>query len=352
MEDSKNLIRIATRIQEALMKLKKNRYMELLRQLASFAGQLQDVTTQSRKMGASLVHGWFSAADRCCSRVSRLLSDISYSASRIRPLTEGPREENPKLSTLVNELNQIKKEFGGIELNTAENYISVETESIELEGVYLGPFKIQLELDRLSELYKSPPYFVIALDQHPAATSEEVTHPHVSNEQLCEGDGSVAIRAALEQGRLSDFFTMARSILNTYNPDSPYISLYDWDGEPCYECGYIMGSDNSYYCSFCDRAFCEECTTCCRSCDETVCLGCAAKCEVCEEPVCPRCARVRCIKCKIVCCESCIDEDLCLDCQKESEVSNEEQGNQIKRASENTGQGQSEASNSEIQLAS
>ncbi|MHC4160448.1 MAG: hypothetical protein ACYSSO_15385 [Planctomycetota bacterium] len=329
MEDSKNLIRIATRIQEALMKLKKNRYMELLRQLASFAGQLQDVTTQSRKMGASLVHGWFSAADRCCSRVSRLLSDISYSASRIRPLTEGPREENPKLSTLVNELNQIKQEFGGIELNTAENYISVETESIELEGVYLGPFKIQLELDRLSELYKSPPYFVIALDQHPAATSEEVTHPHVSNEQLCEGDGSVAIRAALEQGRLSDFFTMARSILNTYNPDSPYISLYDWDGEPCYEC-----------------------TTCCRSCDETVCLGCAAKCEVCEEPGCPRCTRARCIKCKIVCCESCIDEGLCLDCQKESEVSNEEQGNQIERASENTGQGQSEASNSEIQLAS
>jgi len=36
-------------------------YLELLNQLTTFAGQLQEITAESKKMGASLVHGWFLA---------------------------------------------------------------------------------------------------------------------------------------------------------------------------------------------------------------------------------------------------------------------------------------------------
>ncbi len=43
----------------------------------------------------------------------------------------------------------------------------------------------------------------------------------------------IRIRTALEQGRLCDFFSLVRSILNTYSPDSPYVSLYDWCGVAC-----------------------------------------------------------------------------------------------------------------------
>jgi hypothetical protein len=272
MEDIKNLIRMADRIQESLMKLKNSRYLELMRQLTSFAGELQELTTQSRKMGTSLVHGWFSAAERCCKSVNKLLCDIQYSLPRIRPLAEKPQIKTPKLSALVSELDALEQEFGNTEFDTSDNTIYVITDSITLEDIYLGPFKIQLELNKLSELYQNVPYHVIALEPNPAATDDNVTHPHVSNEILCEGDGCVAIRAALEEGRICDFFTMVRSILNTYNPDSPYVALHDWDGEPCYECGYVMGSDSSYYCSFCERDFCEECATYCRSCDETVCV--------------------------------------------------------------------------------
>jgi len=352
MENIKNQIKIANRIQQALMELRNERYLELLNRLTSFAGKLQEVTAESRKVGASLAHGWFLAADRCCKSVSRLLGDIPYSVSRIQQLTESPRKEVPKLSSLVEELNQLLQEFGEIDFDNTENTISVATEPITLEDIYLGPFKIQLELNRLTELYKSTTYHVIALEPNPAATSEDVTHPHVSNEQLCEGDGSVAIRAALEQGRLSDFFTMVRSILNTYNPDSPYISLYDWDGEPCYECGYVMDRDNSYYCSFCDRVFCEECTTYCRSCDETICVGCAAKCEICEEPVCPRCARIRCVECECVCCESCIEEGLCPDCKQERKNEDEGQEKQITGTGETGTQSEPQTDNTEIKLAS
>jgi len=83
----------------------------------------------------------------------------------------------------------------------------------------LGPFRIALYLDSLRELYQRTPYFVTAIDPHPAATDNAVTHPHVSNDVVCEGDGAAAIRAALEIGRFTDFFAMVRCILTTYNPD-------------------------------------------------------------------------------------------------------------------------------------
>ena len=86
----------------------------------------------------------------------------------------------PKLSLLVDELNQVQQEFGNIDFDKAENTICVVTEPINLEGLYLGPFKIQLELDKLSELHRSRTYRIIALDPNPAATAEDVTHPHVS----------------------------------------------------------------------------------------------------------------------------------------------------------------------------
>jgi len=351
MEDIKSLVRTANRIQESLMKLKNGRYLEFMRRLTSFAGQLQELTAESRKMGASLVHGWFSAAERCCSRTSRLLNDISYSISQIQQLTEDPQKKTPKLSLLVEELVQVQEEFGDLDFDKAENTVSVVTESITLDDVYLGPFKIQLELSKLSELYKDRPCRVIALNPNPAATDEEVTHPHVSGEKLCEGDGCVAIRSALEQGRLSDFFTMVRSILNTYNPDSPYVSLDDWSGEPCYDCGYVMSRENTYYCSYCEHDYCEECSTCCRCCDETCCLGCAEQCSYCEDNVCMNCMQ-ECTECNSLYCSSCLEENVCPNCKEEMEKDNEEQECKTSETKQNGNPSQPETSETEIKLAS
>ena len=328
MEEIQSLVRTANSIQEALTKLNNCRHLELMRRLTSFAGQLQELTAESRKMGASFVHGWFSAAEQCCSRTSRLLNDISYSISQIQQLKEGPQKKTPKLSLLVEELDQVREEFGSIDFDKAENTVSVVTDPITLEDVALGPFRIQLELAKLSELYKDRPYRVIALNPNPAATDEEVTHPHVSGEKLCEGDGCAAIRSALEQGRLSDFFTMVRSILNTYNPDSPYVALYDWDGEPCYDCGYVMSREDTYYCYYCEHDYCSQCSTYCRQCEETACLGCSGQCPHCEELVCKNCIS-RCTECEELCCESCLEDDLCPNCKEETEKENEQQKNNV-----------------------
>jgi len=351
MEDIKNLIRMADKIQEALIRLKHGRYLELMRQLTIFAGQLQELTTQSRKMGASLANGWFSAAERCCKGVSTQLNDIPHSVSRIRQLTDAPQKEIPKLSSLVDELNQVQEEFGSLELDNAESTISVITEPITLDDVYLGPFRIQLELKKFSELYQNSPYCVIALSPNPAATDETVTHPHVSNEKLCEGDGCVTIRTALEQGRLCDFFTMVRSILNTYNPDSPYVSLDDWSGEPCYDCGYVASRDDTYYCYSCEHDFCSQCSTYCRFCEETVCLGCSAECPHCEEMVCQKCIR-RCTECEELCCKSCLEENVCPNCKEEMEKDNEDQECKISETKQNGNPSQPETSETQIKLAS
>jgi hypothetical protein len=83
MEDRKNIVRIAGQVQEALLKLRHSRYLELMRQLTCFARQLQELTAESRRLGLALAHGWQAAVQRCRSSAGRLLSDIRYSVPRI-----------------------------------------------------------------------------------------------------------------------------------------------------------------------------------------------------------------------------------------------------------------------------
>jgi len=347
MNDIKNLARMANRIREGLMQLKQSRYVELNRQLTNLTSQLQRLTTESRKMGASVSRGWFSAAQRCCKNVNNLLGEVVYSLPRIRPLAEKPQKEIPKLMLLIDELDGLQKEFGDIEFDASRNTISVVTEPITLEDIYLGPFKIQLEINKLDQLYYSSPYLVIALEPNPAATDDGVTHPHVNSEKLCEGDGSAAIRTALEKGRICDFFTIVRSILNTYSPDSPYVSLDNWDGTTCYDCGYTMNSENSYFCQYCENDYCAECSTYCRHCEETVCLGCSGQCTYCEEMLCRNCVS-GCEECDEMFCPSCLEDDVCPNCKEEQENENEQPETEIKE-SENTGQ--SETETTEVKLA-
>jgi hypothetical protein len=350
MNDLRCTIKAAGRIQEALLKLRGFRYLEILKNLSDFGKHFQEAVFESKRLGLSLSHGWLSAADDCCVGISRLISDMMYRLTQTKHLVERPPENPPSLYFLFEELKQLQQEFGNIDFNLKENAISIVTEPITLDDIYLGPFKIQLELKKLAELYRGSPYNCIALDPHPAATNQDVTHPHVSNEKLCEGEGSAAISAALEQGRLCDFFTLVNSILTNYSPDSPYVSLDDWEGEPCYECGSVMDGDNSYYCSSCDHSFCEECSTCCRGCDETVCLGCSERCQICEDSMCPNCVR-RCPECGDHCCPHCFEDGVCLNCKKELENEYEERQNTSTGANENTSPASSETGDSEIKLA-
>ena len=342
MEDIRRLFHIAGKVRNVLLELRHSRYVELLRRLTGSVDKIQEFANESRKMGMAIARGWYSAADRCQDKAIRQLNDISFSISQVQKFKDGPQKNIPQLSILVEELKQLQDEFTDFEYNDDENTLSVVTDPITLDDIFLGPFKIQLELNKISGLYQSSPYCVIALEPNPAASDDSVTHPHISNQKLCEGEGCAAVRTSLEQGRLSDFFLLVRSILNTYSPDSPYVALHEWDGVICYDCGYTMSSEDTYYCERCGHEYCSNCSTYCRQCDESVCLGCSSQCSHCDEMVCSHCIS-ECEKCEELFCQSCLEDGLCPNCKEEMENKNEEQKTQLVSIEQNTSQPQANA---------
>ncbi len=323
--NEKELMRVASMIQEALGKLRKGRYLECVRQLSLFTGSLHEIAHGSRKLALALSRDWLAASEECCKSITRHLSQIPYCTSKLESLMDRRHKEVPTLGTILDELKALREEFDDVAFNREENALCAITEPITLEDTYLGSFRIALYLDKLHEMVHRMPYYVIAIEPHPSAKDEAITHPHVSNEVLCEGDGAGAIRAALEEGRLCDFFVLVRGILTTYNPDSPYVSLADWDGVACYDCGYVMDDESSYSCSHCGNAVCDSCSRVCTNCGEIVCGECASHCEICDRSLCPPCAKTKCSECESICCESCITDGLCPDCKKEMENEDEEQ---------------------------
>src|SRR5690606_18801456 len=102
--------------------------------------------------------------------------------------------------------------------------------------------------------------------------------PHVQDEGLCEGEGRQTLRSALEQGRLFEFFLVVERILNTYNAGSAYVSLDEWNGVSCDDCGRTTNEDDSVSCQECGTCSCDDCYRYCESCSESFCAGCAVLC--------------------------------------------------------------------------
>jgi hypothetical protein len=209
--------------------------------------------------------------------------------------------------------------------------VAVRNEPIELQGLYLGPFELVIEIGELTEPERPMPCRVVALDPQPAASNDAVTHPHVSDEQLCAGDATRAIESAIANGRLCEALMLIRSVLRQYNPASPYVAIDEWSGEPCEECGYRMSEDIRCLCEACDRVVCDECIAICQGCDTPICPRCIDRCEGCDEPFCDRCLRV-CDGCGDQFCEACIEDSLCETCNEKEpdhgQETNEEESGQ------------------------
>jgi hypothetical protein len=239
-----------------------------------------------------------------------------------------PRIERPGVSSvgdIYRDLVSLRDEFPNVAVDFSDSSVSVTTESIILEDVYLGPFEIKLSWSDASTPLS---YEVSACDPHPATSSDIVTHPHVESDRLCEGDGSPLIRQALQQGRLADFFLIVRQILETYNSGSAYVQLDQWSGRDCPDCGYSMTEDEMIGCSHCETdlcgectrdcrgcgsSFCGECLSICSQCSESICNSCVSTCSGCDESVCESCLEI-CSNCNSTRCEDCLDEGLCSDC--------------------------------------
>ena len=263
--------------------------------------------------------GWPYAASTVDEELPRLvrslsekLNDLSRALSKDAPPCVNPRD-------IIADLQALETEFDGVVYNLRAGTISAVTEDITLEGVYLGPFEIRLDIRELPNLRERYPFSVRALDPHPAVSDSSVTHPHVSNEKLCAGDAAGGISSALESGRILDFYHLVNAVLATYNRDSPYVRLDRWDGTECHECGYMIeDEDDRHYCDNCEHSFCESCFSYCRCCEASRCLSCLTTCPHCEDYTCGVCME-SCQECGEEVCKTCMQEGLCPDCIKKKE---------------------------------
>lgn len=224
-----------------------------------------------------------------------VLEDLDYALRRMGAELESYRRELPpslKCSRrappgeILADLYALEQEFEEVELDLGERTVTVKTEPIELESVYLGSFRVELKWEQIGQ---QRTYDVIAIDPNPPDGDESVTHPHVRSKILCEGDGAAPIKAALAQGWLFDFFTLVRQVLETYNPESPHVSLDRWTGMACTACGWRMPGDDYGTCERCNAALCSECSSGCGSCDRYVCGECISSCARCGETYCSSC---------------------------------------------------------------
>jgi hypothetical protein len=312
---SPDLPRLADQVRDQLLALEARRHATVVQRLAEFEEIARRLSAARRKLALCHHQGWKAAARRVRSRVSILTRDIPYYLQNLERSLADSSIEVPSVSEIRKELDQTGQEFDSLQSNPSGTAISVRTDPIELQGVFLGEFAIQLEIPAMNELSYGGGCRIIALDPHPAGGNRDITHPHVSDERLCFGEAGAAIRQAIQAGRLCDFFLLVRSVLTHYNAGSPYVPLEDWHGTPCYDCGCSIAEEDAGWCRHCEREFCEECSSYCDCCESTICLGCLETCDACGEPTCPDCL-THCSECDRMICKACRDEVLC-PCQHE-----------------------------------
>jgi hypothetical protein len=275
-------------------------------------GQIQRATRQSwHRAAAQLQQDLVREVDTC----RTCLHQLSLEIQKFALATKIPSE-----SDIYRDLLGLESEFGEVECDFDHTELCVTTPDVTLEGIHLGPFQIRLDWCRLDQ---SPAYRVIALAANPAESDESVTHPHVNDDTLCEGDGRLAIRAALDDGRLGDFFLLVWRLLDTYAPGQAYVELGNWQGSPCHECGANTDEDDRCFCSGCDEVYCPGCMCSCPDCDRDFCVGCISTCAICDSHVCDGC-RDDCAACREIVCPSCLTDGICTNCREKQE--SQEQG--------------------------
>ena len=253
--------------------------------------QWEEVSTLVRRFHYVQHRGWRAASLTVSGdleyQLRRLAAELDSLRGRLPPAYSPSKVAAP--SVIAADLLALAEEFEAVDIDLQEKTVTVDTAAIVLEETHLGSFRIVLHWERIGA---GRAYNVVALDpNHPPGRSD-VTHPHVEDDQLCEGAGAPAMRAALASGRLLDFFVMVRQVLETYNGGSAYVPLSDWSGSEdvtCTDCGCFTSSEEARTCERCDVRVCSDCENACQSCGRSICCECCGLCARCSSSFCPSC---------------------------------------------------------------
>lgn len=217
---------------------------------------------------------WRKADSSLSMRQSAELRELQYLLGSVHQAV--PQARTPvTAATLYRDLVAIDDEFDGLHVEDDLSSVSVVTDAITLEGIGLGRFRLTIDLAAMARGRRGGDCLdAEALDPNPASCNDEVTHPHVQGGQVCLGDGSHLLRAALEEGRLYDAFVVVNQVLHTYNDASPYVALDRWNGRTCDDCDDVVPEDETYGCEGCGDTLCSGCTHRCVDCDSSYCRSC------------------------------------------------------------------------------
>ena len=269
-----------------------------------------------RQIALARDRGWHSAAGALAADLANVCQSFQRqleTSFRDVAVRNTPRLR-PSVSAVYQDLLALRQEFGAVEIDLKAHELAVTTDTIELEGVLLGEFQIRLTWTEIGR--GSQPYRVVALDPHPPARRDDVTHPHVQDERLCEGEGRSGIAAALAECRLYEFYLLVDQLLHNYGRGSAYVEMADWEGVPCSDCGATLSDGDRYYCHACDSTLCESCSPCCQGCDNSFCSGCLRQCAACGYEFCSNCLN-SCTVCHKRFCENCREGSMCKSCYEE-----------------------------------
>jgi len=223
----------------------------------------------------------------------------------------GQIPEPPGQRQIYEDLLACRDEFDNFELDLRNQTLSVTTSEITLEGISFGRFQIRADL---RSLVSGASYQVIAKTPNRPSTRSDITHPHVMDDGLCEGDAAGPLACAMRTGRLCDFFEIIQQTLRTYNAESAYASISAWNDEiQCHACGDTVPEYDSRYCDHCAADVCEDCGESCPHCGEAACGACLESCPACEESSCPSCLQC-CWRCGNRRCPDCLIEAHCEKC--------------------------------------
>ena len=302
------LLRAAQRLEEQYRRLEQSHALSVALPLDRW----QQVQRLGRRLEVATARQFPAAMGICRDQLHDALQALARDVTRCAGDLErqAQRSASPSLRGLLDELQSLFTEFERVELDFQDKELVVCTENIILNEVYLGSFEIRLAWEEIGE---SQPYRVIAREPNWPANGEDVPHPHVQGEWLCEGDGKHAIAAALAAGRLGDFFLLVSQVLRTYNGSSAYVSLDEWYGLPCADCGESCGDEASSTCENCGSRVCEFCAVFCSTCDVPLCADCVHRCEECDGSCCHDCLSY-CGTCDRRICSNCSTGGVCPSC--------------------------------------
>ena len=214
--------------------------------------------------------------------LSTLLKVMGQRIDELRDHSDATPPRGPDRCEWIRELRHLETEFGTVTARWTDTVIRIVTEPIELKGVSLGPFAIEFNWSGGPSATGSRAFEVKALKPNHPAGRGDVTHPHVEDDILCAGEAKEALDQAVADGRLVDAFQLVHSVLTNYNPHSAYVSLTEWDGSHCAQCGRRIRSEEASSCEGCDCDLCDECGERCEGCDELRCGDCTEPCDVCR----------------------------------------------------------------------